>query len=111
MDVGSSSKIFALNNSGFFKSTDGGQNWNESVSGYCASDIEAVRVNPHSPNILYAAFDNNAVYKTTNALGKTSSPAEVTWTRLPAFYDCHNIADFEFGPQNPNVVFALEGGG
>ena len=111
VDHGSSSNVFTLNFAGFFKSTDGGKNWNACVAGYCASDIEAVCVHPASPNMLYAAYDNNSVYKTTNALGKTENPAEVTWERLPAFYACHNIADFEFGSQNPNVVYALEGGG
>ena len=111
VDHALSSNVYLTNYAGFFKSEDGGKNWNGYTSGYCSSDIEAVRVHPLDPSTLYVAFDNNAVYKTTNALGKTAAPADVSWVRLQAFYDCHNIADFEFGPFDPDVVYALEGGG
>jgi hypothetical protein len=99
------------NYAGFFKSTNGGQNWSGYSSGYCSSNIKAVRVHPLDPSTLYAAFDNNAVYKTTNALGKAGGEMDITWQRLEAFYDCHNIADFEFGLYDPDIVYALEGGG
>jgi len=59
---------------GIWKSTDGGVNWtllkevkNESNG---ATDLE---IDPQNPNILYATFWGDAIYKSTNA-GKTWSP-------------------------------------
>ena len=110
-DNGDVNNVFYANATGFFKSTDGGVTWFPSNSGLLIANITALKLVPTVPTTMYIAFDNNAVYKTTNAMGKSHIPSAVIWNRLPEFYACHNIAAFAIPHDNPDYVYAMEGGG
>ncbi len=110
-DRENTNNVFYGNTAGFFKSTDGGVTWFTSNSGLLVANITALKLIPTTPTTMYIAFDNNAVYKTINAIGKPATPALDIWERLPEFYSCHNIAAFEIPPTNPDHLYAMEGGG
>ena len=103
--------VFLGNPAGFFKSVDGGATWTPSNSGLLMANITALKLVPSMPTTMYVAFDNNAVYKTNNAMGKMVTPSVPIWERLPEFYSCHNIAAFAIPHTDPDHVYAMEGGG
>ncbi len=111
VDKTNSANVFYGGSIGFFKSTDSGQNWNAFNSGLLLSSITSLKVTRGSPPALYAAFSGDGLYKTTNPMGKAEKPGAVTWTKLPRFYDCHNLTDLQVSPIDPNVLYAFEGGG
>jgi len=111
VDRGNSLNIFYGGSMGFYRSTDGGVNWNAYKSGLLLSSITSVKIAQGSPQLLYAAFAGDGLYKTTNPMGKAGMPEAVSWTRLPTFYDCHNLTDLQISPTDPNVLYAFEGGG
>jgi hypothetical protein len=70
-----------------------------------SASITALCNAPSAPATVYAAFLNNAVFKSTAASGGT-----VTWQQLPDFYSCINIEDIVISPSNPDKLYAMEGG-
>jgi photosystem II stability/assembly factor-like uncharacterized protein len=108
VDRTNSAHVFFGGSVGFFKSIDAGVNWSPSNSGLLLSSITSLKM---SQGTLYAAFSGDGLYKTTNPMGKAEKPEAVSWTRLPRFYDCHNLTDLQVSPTDPNVLYAFEGGG
>jgi photosystem II stability/assembly factor-like uncharacterized protein len=111
VDRGNSQNVFYGGNIGFYKSTDGGQNWNAFSSGLLLSSVTSVKIAKGTPQTLYAAVSGDGLYMTTNPMGKAQKPEAVTWTRLPTFYDCHNLTDLQVSPTDSKVLYAFEGGG
>lgn len=98
--------IFFANNGGIIRSTDGGSSWSECCSGLTGGTVTAIRCAPSSPTTLFAAIDQVAVYKSASATA--SAPI---WDRLPDFYACTNVDALAVLPTDPNVIYAMEGGG
>jgi photosystem II stability/assembly factor-like uncharacterized protein len=111
VDRGNSQNVFYGSSKGFYKSTDAGQNWNAFSSGLLLSNVTSVKIAKGTPQTLYAAVSGDGLYMTTNPTGKAQKPGAVTWTRLPTFYDCHNLTDLQVSPTDPTVLYAFEGGG
>ena len=110
VDRTSSDTVFCTTDIGFSRSTNAGETWQPSNEGFVNSKITAVKASPICPGTLLAALYGNDVYKTTDAAGKTASAMAVSWERLPQFYACYNISDFEFDLSDPDIYYALEGG-
>ena len=84
---------------GIFRSTDGGATWtglkttaaNDPTTGVGASvgatDLE---VDPNNPNVLYASFWGDGIYKTTNA-------AQTSWSPI-----MNGLPAGQYAPGNPN---------
>lgn len=60
---GSGSVIHAANDQGYFKSTNGGLNWTQKISG---SHVTSLDVAPLAPNIIWVTKRNDGVYKSTD---------------------------------------------
>ena len=60
---------------------------------------------------MYISFNHNAVYKTNDAMAKTTGAKSVNWQRIDPFYSCDSVCDFEIDPGDPDRVYALEDGG
>ena len=105
VESGANPYVFLGNNSGIFRTTNNGTSWQSSCSGINCASITALRNAPSAQATLYAAFLNNAVYKTT-----TASSATVTWQRIPDFYSCVSVEDFAISAANPDKLYAMEGG-
>ena len=58
----------ATQNSKVWKSTDGGDNWQQKASGIPATIVRHLAVSASNPSVVYAATDDG-VYKTTNGGG------------------------------------------
>lgn len=70
---------------GIWKSTDGGVNWTllkATQGNKGTNEATDVVIDPQNPNILYASFWGDAIYKSTNA-GKTWSPV-MNFVDLPS---------------------------
>ncbi len=81
----------------FFKSSDGGGQWNAADTGIQAGLITSLAVNPANPSIVYAATDSG-VYKTADG--------GVNWAgagleQLNAF-----INELAIDPTNPSTLYA-----
>jgi len=111
VDGESPENIFMANQAGIFRSQNSGDSWTPSNSGLLLAKIDALKLAPSSPTTMYIAFADDAVYKTTNALGKTGSQPSFGWTRLPEFLSCGDITSFAIAPDNPDELYALEGYG
>ena len=111
VDWESPENIFIATRAGVFRSHNSGGSWTHSNSGLLLARIDALKLAPSSPTTMYIAFADNAVYKTTNAIGKTGSQLSFEWTRLPEFLSCGDITSFAIAPDNPDVLYALEGYG
>lgn len=88
---------------GFFKSTNGGENWAASCEGIYACSIPALAAAPSCPTTLFIEKQGYNVLD--------SHDSGNTWTDLPAFLSCGNICALVVHRQNPDIVLALEGGG
>jgi len=105
VESGTSPFVFYGNNSSVFRSTNGGTSWLSCCGGINCASITALRNAPSAPATLFAAFYNNALFKTTVA-----SSATVTWQQMPDFYSCVSVEDVAITPTNPDKLYALEGG-
>jgi hypothetical protein len=63
---GDAAVLFAATATGVFKSTDGGQLWNE-VSNFAGDNITTIAAHPDNPNTVYAGTLESGVYYATNA--------------------------------------------
>ena len=111
VDRSASDNLFGAYDFGFYKSTNGSANWNPSNAGLALSNVTAVKLIGGSAPALLAAYFNDGLYKTLQPLGKVHQSQTVGWTRLPTFYDCHNLTDLLVSPADPKVLYAFEGGG
>jgi hypothetical protein len=91
---------------GLFRSTDGGSVWTPSNGTIQCGNITALRVVPDGSGVVFASRAQDAVYKTSS-----SSAVPFLWERLPEFYSCELVQDIAILPADPNVIFAMEGGG
>ena len=88
---------------GVFKSTDGGQSWNETGGPLNPSGTNAnillneVVIDPTNSNIVWVA-GSTGLYKSTNA--------GASWNRVQTGY----ISDFKLKPGSPNTVYAVANG-
>jgi photosystem II stability/assembly factor-like uncharacterized protein len=105
VESGPNPYVFFGNNSSIFRTTNGGTSWLSCCSGINCASITALRNAPSAQGTMYAAFLNNAVFKTTNA-----SSATVSWQRIPDFYSCISVEDFAVAAANPDKLYAMEGG-
>jgi photosystem II stability/assembly factor-like uncharacterized protein len=102
----SGTNLFYANAAGVFRSTNSGASWQSCHSGIIAGQISAIYIPPSAPTTLYASINNNSLYKTTNA---TSTP--VTWERFDKFFTCATVCSMVSPPDDPDKLYALEGGG
>jgi len=105
VESGANPYVYFGNNSSIFRTTNAGTSWQSCCSGMKSASITALCNAPSAPATVFAAFLNNAVFKSTAASGGT-----VTWQQLPDFYSCINIEDIVISPSNPDKLYAMEGG-
>ncbi|MDA8644062.1 hypothetical protein N9L50_02070 [Flavobacteriaceae bacterium] len=90
---------------GVYKSKDAGDSW-EFIGLEKTGQIGAVKIHPEKPETVYVAaigqaFQPNSergLYKTTDG-GKT-------WDKILFISDQIGIVDFEFSPENPDIIYA-----
>ena len=87
---------------GMFKSTDGGQTWNQINEGLeetYRKSINDILIDPDDPNTVYIGTYKNGIWKTTNGgdtwVCKTNQVAQITDVRSLAMY-----------PDNSNIIYA-----
>lgn len=99
-----SNTVFNARNAGIFRSSDGGKNWQPSSTGIAASRVVTVRMAPSQPSVVYAAVDDDAVYKTA-AIGALP----VIWQRLGNFMHCGYVNDIAVSPADAGKAYAVGG--
>jgi photosystem II stability/assembly factor-like uncharacterized protein len=91
---------------GLYKSTDGGNNWNE-IPGFENSErISSIAIDPNNTNIVYVGVlgalwsdsEDRGVYKTTDG-GKT-------WEKILYINTSTGAADVIMDPKDPNILYA-----
>ncbi|HLL73234.1 MAG TPA: YCF48-related protein [Pyrinomonadaceae bacterium] len=82
---------------GFFKSTDGGQTWRESVE-LKTEALHSLAQSPSDPSILIVG-SNKGVYR--------SSDSGDTWEQLPtsAYPDIRNVESIAVDPRDPRAIY------
>ncbi len=104
---GGSRPLFFANSRGLFKSVNAGVDWAFSSAGITCARISALKCAPSSPNILFAASDNDALYFTQSAIGKQGWKSGVEWMRLSDFAYGNSVSAIGIDKNNPQIVFAL----
>ncbi|MFC2102948.1 choice-of-anchor D domain-containing protein [Bacteroidota bacterium] len=96
---------------GLFKSTDGGQSWDQITNGFgINTHFGDVAVSPHNPNIIIAALASGAHYIGKNLPNEgiwKSSDSGINWVRTKEVWDAYDIV---FCPTDTNLVYAAVGG-
>jgi photosystem II stability/assembly factor-like uncharacterized protein len=93
---------FTYHGNGIYKSTDGGETWNN--SGFSqAAIVEKIIVHPNNSAIIYAniiegAYNKGSIYKTINS-GQN-------WNKIFPSDTNKNTNDLEISPSNPNIIYA-----
>ncbi|MFH0991592.1 MAG: hypothetical protein V1799_16420 [bacterium] len=106
MENSPSQYMFYANDAGIFQSSNRGNTWEPCNRGITSANITSLYTPSSSMPILYAGFQYNTVFKTTAA----TNPS-VSWQMLDRFYTCTNINAILSLPEDPNKLYALEGGG
>jgi photosystem II stability/assembly factor-like uncharacterized protein len=99
-----STTIFAASASGIFRSTDGGSTWIKMSNGTPSAPATDVIINPSNTDIVYAAFNSNGIYQTTNANATTP-----VWNKLTSGLPTTGASriSLSISPSSPQVVYAL----
>ena len=96
---------------GIFKSTDGGNSWNQITNGIGnITSFGDLAVSPFNSNVVLAALASGNYYSgdlPNEGLWKSSDAGE-HWQRTLAVQDAFDIA---FHPADANIVYAVVGGG
>jgi hypothetical protein len=73
------------------------------MDGVVFNRAAAIAASDSADPALYVECRDNAVYRTRDN--------GTTWFRSPEFLSCGNICGVAVSPQDPDVVWALEGSG
>lgn len=101
--------LYYTSSSGLFISDDQGESWHTANSGLRLTNIASVEVSPSLPTTVYLAVAGIAVFKTTNALGKNSPTAPVSWQQLEPFSYCESACDLLIDKTNADILYVLVG--
>ncbi len=96
LDPNDDQTILAATSEGVFKTTDGGTNWNTSLSNRDFIDME---YKPGDFSVLYGSTDEGTIYTSSDAGGTWTEALNVPATRI----------ELAVSPANPNVVYAIAG--
>ncbi len=89
---------------GVFRSTDMGANWNPAHTGLRIARISTITAGPWDSERAYLEVSENGVFKTTNR--------GTSWTRCNDFLSCGNICGIGVLTEpGGDVLYALEGSG
>ena len=86
------------NDSGVFKSTDGGGHWSAVNTGLTSLSVNAIAIDPATPTTLYAGTEAGGVFKSTNGGGTWS--AANTGLATPVVYT------LAINPTTPSTLYA-----
>ncbi len=94
---------------GFFKSTDGGTTWTETLNGLI---LQSIAVDPNNTDVIYAGTgilwtypeQHQAVYKSTNG-GTTWTEQQITWETEGM--GMKNVPKIEINPNDSNHVIVM----
>lgn len=90
---------------GVYKSIDAGENW-QHIGLKNAGLIGAVEIHPENPDIvLVAAIGNPFKANKERGVYKTTDGGE-SWTQTLFIADTVGVADIEFAPDNPDIIYA-----
>ncbi len=103
--------------SGLYRSTDGGDNWEQLTNGLPESDEElgriGITVSKSDPNIVYAVFSTNSITNEFEGLYKSTDGGD-SWiqTNDNAITDVYASFGWFFGnvrvhPENPDIVLVM----
>ncbi|MCP4541608.1 MAG: hypothetical protein GY832_31130 [Chloroflexi bacterium] len=90
VDPNQSQRLYVATRNGIYRSTDGGTNWDQVLSGF----FREVAVDPLNGDIVYAG---PGVYKSTNGGDD--------WTLYNEGMTCTNVATMDVAKSNPNLLF------
>ncbi len=105
-----SSIIFAATTqtkSGIYRSNDGGTSWSRMSNGLPSPDQDGATdliIDPSNPDIVYAAFWNQGIFKTTNANSNNSQ-----WNNISSNLNLGSISRIALGisKSSSNTLYAL----
>jgi photosystem II stability/assembly factor-like uncharacterized protein len=103
-DPGAGTSAYLSTQTGIYRSSDMGNNWNTAHTGLRIAKISTISTGPWGTGRAYLEVSENGVFKTSD-YGRT-------WTRCADFLSCGNICGIgvEFGT-DVDVLYALEGSG
>ncbi len=91
---------------GVWKSTDGGQSWQNISDGYFGGSIGAIAVSEWDPNVIYVGGGEESIRgNVSHGYGMwKSTDAGKTWTFI-GLPDSRHIGDVVIHPRNPDLVY------
>ncbi|BBM73727.1 VPS10 domain-containing protein [Rhodothermus marinus] len=91
---------------GVWKSTDGGQSWQNISDGYFGGSIGAIAVSEWDPNVIYVGGGEESIRgNVSHGYGMwKSTDAGKTWTFI-GLPDSRHIGDIVIHPRNPDLVY------
>jgi photosystem II stability/assembly factor-like uncharacterized protein len=91
--------LYALTLTGFFKSTNGGTNWN---TANLAGQVQTFAIDPQNPATVYAAASGSGVFKTTDGGG--------SWNAASSGIKEIPVRNLAIDPQHSGTLYAANGG-
>ncbi|MBI4850748.1 MAG: hypothetical protein HY819_02865 [Acidobacteria bacterium] len=89
---------------GIFQSIDEGETWNK-IETAPSGQVEELKIDPSDPKTLYATYNAEGIYKTTDS--------SLTWSKVAGTNINNGFPNKEFGrialgisPSNPKVIYA-----
>jgi photosystem II stability/assembly factor-like uncharacterized protein len=88
---------------GVYKTSNGGQNWSQVITGLPHNPVEALAVDAVMPSIVYAGLGDSGVYKSTN--GGNS------WSEINVGLENAYVVSLAIDPVTPATLYAAGWGG
>lgn len=84
---------------GLYRTTDGGNIWQQVGQGVITATVTALAIHPTNPNFVLAATAGGSMYRSTDG-GQN-------WQKIPdAYFDDSHFFSVAYAPSNPSIAYA-----
>ena len=103
--------VYTSQKDGLYFLEPGSFDWKMIKNNFSSSKVCDIELSPYKQNEIYFSLSSMGMYKSDIPLSTDYTNSKLDYNRIDKFpYNCHDIRDIIFDPDNPNIVYAYDGG-